>query len=209
MVFGGYYRISSSGIMDLLKKLLPFLKPHATRLTIGLAGMGILTGLSLLPPLVMRYLVNDIIQPKAWGLLVPVIALLTLVPVLSVLVRYANTWLIRLSGYKLVRDIRMAIYRKVFSLSTIFHQENASGLLVNRLMDDVNAIMRLVTGETVTLFIDIIVFICSVTIVSVLSPLLALILVGMLILYVLVYRHFARRIRNASASFRYVSARIS
>ena len=170
--------------------------------------MGVLTGLSLVPPLVMRYLVNDVIQPKAWDLLIPVIILLISIPVSSVLVQFANTWLIRLSGYKLVHDVRMAIYRKVFSLSTNFHQENSSGLLVNRLMEDVSAIMRLVTGETVTLLIDVIIFICSVSIVFVLSPVLALILIGMLVLYVMAYRFFARRIRNSSTSFRFVYDRI-
>jgi ABC-type multidrug transport system fused ATPase/permease subunit len=198
-----------SGNMNLIKKLLPFLKPHVRRLTIGLIGMAVFTALSLLPPLVMRFLVNDIIQPKAWDLLVPAVILLTAVPLLSVGLQFGNTWLIRRSGYGVVRDLRLAIYKKIFSLSTNFHQENASGLLVNRLMDDVNAIMRLITGETVTLFIDVIVFICSVTIVFVLSPILALILLGMLFLYVFAYRFFARRIRASSTSFRYVYDRIS
>jgi subfamily B ATP-binding cassette protein MsbA len=175
----------------------------------GLVGMAALTGLSLLPPLVMRYLVNEIIQPKAWELLIPVIIVLIGVPLLSAIVQFGNTWLIRLAGYGLVRDLRLKIYEKVFSLSTNYHQENAAGLLVNRLMDDVNAIMRLITGETVTLFIDIVVFICSVTIVFVLSPVLGLILVGMLGIYVFAYRFFARRIRSSSTSFRFVYDRIS
>ncbi|MBT3272917.1 MAG: ABC transporter ATP-binding protein [Spirochaetales bacterium] len=193
----------------MIKKLLPFLKPHSRRLFIGLIGMTVFTALSLLPPLIMRYLVNDVIQAKAWDLLLPVIIMLISVPVLSVFIQFVNTWLIRLSGYNLVRDIRLAIYKKIFSLSMDFHQENASGLLVNRLMDDVNAVMRLVTGETVTLLIDIIVFICSVTIVFVLSPLLGLILIGMLFIYVFAYRFYAKRIRSSATSFRYVYDRIS
>ena len=168
--------------MDLIKKLLPFLKSHARRLTIGLIGMAAFTALSLVPPLVMRYLVNDIIAPRVWDLLLPIILILIGIPVLSSVIQFGNTWLIRLSGYKLIRDIRMAIYRKIFALSMNYHQENASGLLVNRLMDDVSAIMRLITGETITLFIDVIVFISSVTIVFVLSPVLALVLLGMIVL---------------------------
>ena len=195
--------------MELLKKLLPYIKPQAKRLIIGLVGMGVFTGLSLFPPLVMRYLVNDVIQLKAWEYLLPVIIVLVAVPVLSVAIQFGNTWIIRLAGYNLIRDVRLAIYRKVFSLSMNYHQENASGLLVNRLMDDVTAIMRLVTGETVTLFIDVIVFVCSVTIVFFLSPVLGSILCGMLVVYVFAYRFFARRIRNASTSFRFIYDRIS
>ena len=102
--------------MDLLKKLFPYLKPHSRRLILGLIGMGLFTGLSLLPPLVMRYLVNDIIQPKAWDLLLPAVLALTAVPVLSVTIQFGNTWLIRLAGYGLIRDIRLAnIYENILT----------------------------------------------------------------------------------------------
>lgn len=195
--------------MDLLKKLLPFLKSHSRRLTIGLIGMAVFTGLSLLPPLVMRYLVNDIIAPRSFELLIPIVILIAGIPVLSTIIQFGNTWIIRLSGYKLIRDIRMAIYRKIFLLSMNYHQENAAGLLVNRLMDDVSAIMRLITGETITLFIDVIVFISSVTIVFILSPVLAFVLLFMLVLYVFAYRYFAKRIRSSTTSFRFVYDRIS
>lgn len=175
----------------------------------GLLGMGVFTLLSLTPPLLMRYLVNEIVVPRAWDLVLPVILLMIVVPVLSVLVQFVNTWLIRLSGYKLVHDLRLKIYQKIFTLSLDFHQENSSGLLVNKLMDDVNAVMTLITGETVTLVIDITVFILSVTIVFTLSPVLGFILIGMLVLYVLAYRFFSKKIRTSTSSFRFIYDRIS
>ena len=175
----------------------------------GLLGMGVFTLLSLTPPLLMRSLVNEIVVPRAWDLVLPVILLMIVVPVLSVLVQFVNTWLIRLSGYKLVHDLRLKIYQKIFTLSLDFHQENSSGLLVNKLMDDVNAVMTLITGETVTLVIDITVFILSVTIVFTLSPVLGFILIGMLVLYVLAYRFFSKKIRTSTSSFRFIYDRIS
>ena len=98
--------------MDLIKKLIPFLKSHTRRLTIGLIGMSLFTALSLLPPLIMRYLVNDIIVPKSWELILPVILMLVGIPVLSSIIQFGNTWLIRLSGYKLIRDIRRTVARR-------------------------------------------------------------------------------------------------
>ena len=188
--------------MDLIKKIYPFLKPYFRQLIIGLIGMGIFTVLSLLPPLLIRSLVNDVVIPRAWDFLLPIVGAIIAVPIISSFLKFGNTWIIRRSGYRMIRDIRMTIYEKIFELSMNFHQDNSSGLLVNRLMDDVNALMALVTGDTFTLFIDIIVFVFSVTIVITLSPLLALILVVIVVLYVIAYRHFARRIRKSTTTFR-------
>lgn len=195
--------------MDLLKKILPFLKAHARQLFIGMIGMGIFTLLSLLPPLFVRYLVNDIIKPKAWELLLPLVGLIIAVPVITNVLQFGNTWIIRKSAYRMIKDIRMAVYEKVFNLAMNYHQENSSGLLVNRLMDDVNALMRLITGDTVTLIIDVIVFVFSMVIVFSLSPVISIILIAILILYVFSYRFFAARIRRSTNSFRFFYDRIS
>ena len=195
--------------MELFRKLLPFLKTHMKQLILGLLGMCLFTLISLVPPLLTRYLVNDIIQPRVWELLLPVIILIILVPTIAVVVQFVNTFIIRQAGYRFITDIRIALYRKIFSLSMTYHQDNSSGLLVNRLMDDVNFLMRLITGDTVTLIIDLIVFIFSVTIVFTLSPSIGLILLGILVLYIFTYRHFAKKIRSSSSSYRFVYDRIS
>ncbi len=193
--------ISGPG-MDLFKKLVPYLKPHLRRLVSGLAGMGAFTVLSLLPPLLIRRLVNDVVTPGVWHLLLPIVVLIVVVPSCSHLIQFATTWIIRRTGYKLIKDIRMSLYEKIFRLSMDFHQDNSSGLLVNRLMDDVNALTQLVTGDTFTLFVNAIVFVFSVTIVIVLSPIIALILVAIIALYVISYRHYASRIRRSTTTFR-------
>ena len=188
--------------MNLFKKLIPFIKPHLKSLIIGLVGMGAFTLISLLPPLLIRMLVNDVITPGAWQLLFPIIGAIVTVPIVFSILRFGNTWIVRRAGYKLIRDIRLAIYDKIFTLSLKFHQDNSSGLLVNRLMDDVNALMQLVTGDTFNLVIDVIVFVFSVTIVISLSPLLALVLVVIIVLYVIAYRAYAKRIRKSTTTFR-------
>ena len=195
--------------MSLYRRIIPFLKPHAKQLLLGLVGMAVFTLLTLLPPLFLRYLVNDVIQPKAWNLLLPVIVLIISVPLLSAAIQFWNGIIIHSAGYRFILDVRLAIYRKIFSLSMTFHQENSAGLLVNRLMDDVNAVMQLVTGNTVTLIINLIVFVFSVSIVFTLSVPIAFILIGILIMYVFAYRFFAKRIKAATTSFRSYYDRIN
>lgn len=195
--------------MDSLKKLLPYLKPHMRRLILGVIGMGIFTLLSLLPPLLMRYLINEVVQPKVWDLLLPVVALIILVPIFSHTINFANTWIIMRAGYGLISDMRVSMYDKIMNLSLRFHGERSSGILVNRLMDDVNMFQYLITGQTISIMVNIIVFAFSVTIAFTLSPLLAAILCVILVLYVFVYRFFSKRIESASISYRNIYDRIS
>ena len=195
--------------MEYLKKLIPYIKPHIRRLIVGMIGMGIFTVLSLLPPLLMRYLINDVVQPKQWEFLLPVIGLIVIIPTVYHGINFFNTRIIMRAAYGLISDMRMAMYGKILNLSMRFHGEHSSGILVNRLMDDVNMFQYLVTGQTISILVNLTVFIFSVTIAFTLSPLLALILCVILVLYVLVYRFFSRRIKSSSTAYRTVYDRIS
>ncbi len=195
--------------MEIVRKLYPHLRPHLPRLALGMAGMAVFTVLSLLPPLLLRHLVNDVVQAETWQLLLPVILLIIAVPLLASLVQFGNTKIVMLSAFRFISDVRKEMYRRIFSLSMRFHQENSSGLLVNKLMDDVNMVQRLITGETVNMLVDFIVFVCSVAIVFALSPVISLVLVAILVLYAVAYRLFSKRIQVSTSSFRNIYDRIS
>jgi subfamily B ATP-binding cassette protein MsbA len=195
--------------MEVLRKLFPYLKKYTVPLTFSILGVSLFTGLSLIPPLLMRYLINDIIETGVWDLLLPVIILITFVPIATAAINFVNSRLIMKTGYKFIADLRRDIYGKILRLSMKFHQDTSSGLLVNRLMDDVNMIQQLITGTTVTLFTDIIIFVFSVTIVFSLSPVLFSVLIAIMVLYVLAYRFFSKKIRSESNSFRSMNDRIS
>ena len=195
--------------MDALARLLPFLKPHLKRLIIGIAGMSLFTLLSLAPPLLLRFLINDVIVPGAWQFLSATVLFIIAIPASGWLIQFVTTRSVMLTGFRVISDVRLSIYRKVMNASMRFHNDRSSGVVVNRLMDDVNMFQYLLTGETVTMIVDLIVFVCSVTIVFTLSvPLGALILV-ILVIYVVAYRFFAARIRRASTSYRDLYDRIS
>lgn len=195
--------------MGLLRKILPFLVQYRTRLLTAVVGIAAITALSLLPPLILRYLLNDIVTAGNWAALVPAILAFVLVPVLNAGVSFGNSQLVMGTGYRFISSIRLAIYRNVLHLPVSFHQDTSSGLVVNRMMDDVNKLMQLITGTTVTLFTDIIVFLFSVGIVFSLSRVLFVVLLVIIALYVIAYRHFASRIRSQSTSYRLLTDRIS
>ncbi len=195
--------------MDMLKRLVPYIRRHGKRLTIGLLGMGVFTALTLAQPLLMRYLFNDIVEVARWHLLPMVVILIAAAPFVASVLQFFNHRIIMRAGYGLISDIRLDMYERILALSMKYHQDNSSGVLVNRMMDDVNMIQRLITGDTVTLFIDVIIFGVAMGVVFTIAPVLGLVLFVTLVLYVLAYQSFASQIRARSTSYRRLQDTIS
>lgn len=188
--------------MSKLKELFTYLRPFRTKLILALIGTAVFTLLSVLPPLVMRYFVDHVLSPRDWSRVPLVVSALVGVPLLSVLIRFGNMHLLMLASRRFLATVRIEMYRTVLNLSMRFHSTSSSGMLVGRLMDDVNRLMRLLTGETVQMLIDGIVFLFAITVTFTLSWKLATILCGVLVLYVGAYGFFSRWIRRATESFR-------
>lgn len=188
--------------MGVYQTVFSYIKRHMGRLILGLVGMAVFTLLSLLPPLLLRFLLNEVVELSRWEYLGPTVVAIIAVPLITSVLQFGNHRIIMQSGYRLIADMRLDVYERILNLSMRFHQNHSSGVLVNRLMDDVNMLQRLITGDTVNMLIDIIVFLFSVTIVFLLSPVHAIILAITLVLYVFAYRTFAGRIRRETQSYR-------
>lgn len=195
--------------MELFRKLAPYFRRHGKRLLVGILGMSLFTGFTLAQPLLMRYLFNDVVEAGNWDLLLQTVLLIAAAPLLAGLFQFINQRIIMRAGYGLISDLRLEMYERVLSLSVKYHQDNSSGILVNRMMDDVNMIQRLIAGDTVTLFIDLIIFGVALGVVFTIDPVLGLILIVTLTLYVLAYRGFAGKIRARSTSYRRMQDTIS
>jgi len=188
--------------MRRLKELYQFVRPYRGRLLLALAGMSVFTLFNVLPPLLMKFFVDRVLTSRQWPLLLPMVSAIVAVPLVSVIIRYVNMQVLMLAGRRFLAGVRLAMYEKALTLSMRYHADNPSGMLVGRLMDDVNRIQRLLTGETVQMLIDGIVFVFSLSVAFTLSWKLALILCVVLMLYVSVYGYFSRWIRRATESFR-------
>jgi len=171
--------------------------------------MSLFTGLTLAQPLLMRYLFNDVVEAGQWQMLGRVVLLIAAAPLLAAFFQFINRRIIMRAGYGLVSDMRLEMYERVLGLSLKYHQDNSSGIVVNRLMDDVSMIQRLIAGDTVTLFIDVIIFGVALAVVFTIDVALGAILVVTLTLYVFAYRSFAGRIRTRSTSYRRMQDGIS
>ncbi len=195
--------------MTVMRTVLSYLRPYRLRFTIALIGMGIFTFISVTPPLLLRYLLDGVVAVQAWHLLTGAVVLMVAIPIAGELLRFVNMRLVIYTSRRFIADIRLALYRKVLRLSLRYHGENTAGAMVGRIMDDTNMLLMMLTGDTVRLVVDVIVFAFSISVMFTLSPANGGIFLGLLVLYVVAYHVFSKRIRSSTEEYRAIYDQIT
>lgn len=195
--------------MSVIREIYPYLRPYRRRVALAVLGTLAFNLLALLPPLVYRRLVDDVVKAGQWHLLVPVLLVYGLLPLLINVVNFGNVLNIVFVGTRLVSDVRNAMYQLILRLSMRYHGTTSAGAVITRLMGDVNTVQQLVSGQTIQLVGDIVVFLFSISVAFSINTKLALILLVVVALYVSAYRLFGRRIRAATEASRSLSENLT
>jgi len=169
----------------------------------------VFTFVSVMPPLLLRYLMDEVVKPELWNRLAGTMILIFVVPITAEVLRFVNMRLVAYTSRRFIGDLRLAMYRKAMYLSLRYHGENTAGALVERIMDDTNTLLTLLTDDTIRLIVDIIVLIFSVTVMFTLSTVTASIFMGLLIFYIIAYRLFSRKIRLSTEAYRNIYDQIA
>jgi len=182
--------------------IMQFIRPIRGRLIFAMFLTTAYTLFSLLPPLLMRYLLDHVITPQRWMLVPLMVATITLVPIWSALLAAVNRVFIASLGQRLVANLRTSLYRHVLGLSMGFHGRMGSGPVVNRLMGDISIVQQMVTGETLGIVASTVQLAFATGIVFTFNWILGIPMLLMLVLYTANYRKYALRIRGANLDYR-------
>ncbi len=188
--------------MNTAREIVPFIKRFRRRVTLGVIGTCGFTLLSALPPLLIRSLVDKVIEPKTWHLLPLMAGSILMAYLLSAAVRYVSSMSIVGTTQRIVAMLRRHMYDHILRLGMRYHGENTGGMVVNRLMSDTGQIERLVSVETLHVLADVITFAFSLVVAFTISAQLSYILCLILLLDFAAAKFFSRRIRRAGESYR-------
>lgn len=182
--------------------LWPYLKLFKWKFIWALLLAGVLTVIGLLPPLVMRRLVNDVASDGQYGLLPLLIGALFGITLLRAGMTYMNARAIAIVGRRIVASIRNDLYQHLLHLPLRFHDKTPTGSLMQRLMGDVGAVQNLVTGHLINLVIDIITAIFAITVMIEISGKLTLVSLALVPIFYLNYKLFTGRIQSNNVQLR-------
>jgi len=196
-------------ITSRLKHFLPLFAPYTGRLWALLGLTALMSVLAMLPPLVIRAIVDRVITPGDRGPLFMLGLVMILLPLISAVCSYLQTVGITYVGQKFVFDMRQSLYQRLLRLSMRFFGKTGVGMLVNRLMGDTGAVQNLLTAQTISIVSDLVCSAFAITATFLLNWRLAAMIVAIIAIFVVNVRLNIGFIRQANRNYQRSMDRLS
>lgn len=120
------------------------IKPRRAVLALSFLLMILNRAAGLVLPISSRYLIDGVMNKGDLSLLSKIVAAVVTATLLQGLTSYALTQLLSKSGQKLISDLRIKVQRHIGSLPIAYFDENRTGVLVARIMSDVEGVRNLI-----------------------------------------------------------------
>ncbi|WNB94034.1 ABC transporter ATP-binding protein [Bacillus sp. NEB1478] len=185
-----------------MKRYLTFVKPYKWQIfwtiLIGLAKFGI----PLLTPLILKYVVDDIIQTNLpmdekmtkllWLMGGAAVVFVVLRPPIEYWRQYYAQWV----GSKVLYDIRDKMFDHIQRLSLRFYSNNKSGEIISRVINDVEQTKTFVITGLMNVWLDMATIIIAVAIMFSMDFWLTIAALSMLPVYAFSVKYFYARLRQ-------------
>jgi ATP-binding cassette, subfamily B, bacterial len=135
----------------LLRRVWEYGKPYRLLLAGTLVTVLAITGLSVVPALLTRGMIDDAIPSGDIGLLSLLGLGMVAVPVLSAVIGVLQRWWSSRAGEGIIFDLRRQLYRHLQSMSLRFFTNTRTGELISRVNTDVVGAQQAITGTFITI----------------------------------------------------------
>ncbi len=139
----------------LMRRLLGYLRPYWRSVLVALAAIITHSVLQLAPPYLTKLVIDKYIPAGDLGGLVHVAWIYFAVLAGSFALEYVQTWVMQLTGQRIMYDLRMQLYAHLQRLDLRFYDRNPVGRLMTRVTSDVDVLNELFTAGVVAVFGDV------------------------------------------------------
>jgi subfamily B ATP-binding cassette protein MsbA len=131
-----------------LRKAMPeiwkLVRPRKWLLLLGLVLVAINRVAGLTLPFVARPFVNDVLRNHHREKLLPLVIAVFIATVIQAITSFSNTQLLSKAAQRMIAELRQQVQQHVGRLSVSFYDENRTGVLVSRIMSDVEGVRNLI-----------------------------------------------------------------
>jgi len=179
----------------LLRRVLRYARPYRLQLALVLGTVVVISLLSLLPPLLMRALIDDAI-PDADLRMVTLLGLaMVAIPLVNGVVGVAQRWASASMGEGIIYDLRRELFGHLQSMSLSFFTNTKTGELMSRLNNDVVGAQQFVGSTFVTLAANLFTVAATLIIMLGLEWRLTVLAISILPLFIIASRQVGKRLR--------------
>ena len=144
--------------MKTFLRLLFYIKPYRGRLVIAFILAAGVTILGLLPPYLLKIIIDEVIVKKDMRLFTVIIGILFVIYILRSILISFRIFLDNRVQQGLIFDLRNHVYHSLQRLSLSYFESRDTGKIVSRIINDVEALQAIVTAGLTTLFVAFITF---------------------------------------------------
>jgi ABC-type multidrug transport system fused ATPase/permease subunit len=186
------------GVREIFRRFWPDTRPFRGWLVVGLLLTAIGPALDTADIWLFKILIDNVLAPRNFGLLLPIAAAYVIITVLMGLVsfcdRYVSTWI----GERFVLALRGRLFSHLEGLSVSFFERRQLGDVMARLTGDINTIESVVVSGVADAASNSFMILFYVGALFFLNWQLALVSLIVIPLFALVARRFSRLIKAAS-----------
>jgi ABC-type multidrug transport system fused ATPase/permease subunit len=180
-----------------VRRMAVYLKPYRTRITLAILAMLVATGLSLLTPYLIKIAIDQAIGGSNLPLLIQVSGLMALAYVALFAASATQSYMLGWVGQRALTDIRADLFQHLHRLSLTYYDTHIVGVVVSRVVNDVETISDLLTQGLIQLLGDLLVLVGIVVVMLYLNTQLALLAFTVVPVMVILTRLFSRAARRA------------
>ncbi|MGH9374481.1 MAG: ABC transporter ATP-binding protein, partial [Vicinamibacterales bacterium] len=193
----------------LMRRLLGYLRPYKAQAALALVAIIAASVLQLAQPYLMKIAIDRHIATGEMAGLDRLALLFLVILVGSFALEFLQTWLLQLTGQRIMYDLRMQIYTHLQRLDVQFYDRNPVGRLMTRVTSDVDVLNDMFTAGVVSIFGDVFMLVGIMVVLVVMDWRLALVAFSVLPLIVFVTQWFRRNARESYRMVRIWIARIN
>ncbi|NJP37798.1 ABC transporter ATP-binding protein [Alkalicoccus luteus] len=189
--------------MDSIKRYMQFIRPYWKEILITVAIGALKFGIPLLTPLILKFVIDDIIGGEGLAVSEQMTMLYWLMGgalfiflIIRPPVEYYRQYFAQWTGNKILYDIRDQLFSHLQKLSLKFYANRKSGEIISRVINDVEQTKTFIITGMMNIWLDMFTIIVAIIIMLTLDPLLTLAAVALLPFYAMSIKFFYARLRD-------------
>jgi len=184
-----------TAVFKALPEILSLLHPRRGLLALGFALMVVNRVSGLVLPASTKYLVDDVIGKRQVRLLYPLVGIVLLATIIQGLTSFALTQTLSKAAQRLIAELRRRVQEHVGRLSVSYYDANKTGMLVSRIMSDVEGVRNLIGTGLVDFVGGLMTAVIAFIVLIRISPVMTAIAFGFLLIFGVGLRKAFRTIR--------------
>jgi len=182
-------------IFKALPEIWQLIRPRRALMLLGFSLMIVNRFSGLVLPYSTKFLVDDVIGKRNFRMLYPLVGIVLLATLAQGLTSFALTQTLSKAAQKLIAELRRRVQEHVGRLSVSYYDSNKTGMLVSRIMSDVEGVRNLIGTGLVDFVGGLLTAVIAFAVLIRISPVMTAIAFGFLLVFGVGLRKAFRTIR--------------